>query len=145
MKTDDFENKLRRQTPRQIPAEWRVDILRTAQSVAASERNSSRLPQSLFSLLNEKLFALLWPHPKAWAGLAAVWLVIWAMSFYPADQPIAVAKQAVPPSRELMIALREQRRELAKLVEPVVAKDAEPHRSFRPSPRSERREEMLTA
>ena len=40
MNTDDFEKNLERQPFRQIPGDWRAEILRTAQAGAPAQRPS---------------------------------------------------------------------------------------------------------
>ena len=76
---NEFEQRLHDQRPRQIPASWRNEILAKARA-AEPEPSSIRHPASgiqyLASFISRLSSALLWPHPKAWAGLAAVWLVI---------------------------------------------------------------------
>lgn len=141
----EFEKRLQRQPLRPIPGEWRTEILHATRNAAAPGRKSSAAPQSLFAILNEKISALLWPHPKAWAGLAAVWLVILAMNIYTSDHTPKMVKNEARPSPELILALREQRRELARLIEPTASSDTDQPKSFHPSPRSERRDEMLAA
>ena len=138
MKPDDFEKRLLRQPLRQIPGEWRAEILAAAR-IAAASPHVSRFTFHGF------LSSIFWPHPKAWAGLAAVWLVIFSMNFYTAEPATRTARKASPPSPELVLAWQEQRRELAKLIEPAVTLDADKPKSFRASPRSERRDEMLAA
>src|SRR5258708_31493262 len=61
MNSDDFEKRLQRQPLRQVPREWRAEIVQGAE---AATRKSSWL-----SLLTSYLSPLLWPHPKPWAGL----------------------------------------------------------------------------
>ena len=76
MNTKDLETRLQRRPLRQIPSEWRGDIL------SAAERASRPAPRvSFLSTLNHQISILLWPHPKAWAGLAAVWILILAVDF----------------------------------------------------------------
>lgn len=139
----DFEKRLQRQPLRQIPGEWRADILDAARAAVASPHGSRITDRGFLSTISHQLSTLLWPHPKAWAGLAAAWLVIVAMNLYSSDPTTRTAKTEVAPSPELMLALREQRRELAKLIEPAATLDAEKPKSFLPSPRSEQRAGVL--
>jgi hypothetical protein len=70
MNPDDFEKRLQRQPLRKIPSEWRESILQEAKSAPHS---SPVIRHSFLSTLNSTLSTILWPNPKAWAGLAAVW------------------------------------------------------------------------
>jgi hypothetical protein len=99
MKMDELEKKLQRQTPRKIPGEWRAEILNAALAATTSQC-ASRLPHHGFlSTLRHQLAALLWPHPKAWAGLAAIWLAVLSMNFYTADSTTGQAHRTQRRSR----------------------------------------------
>lgn len=126
---NEFEQKLSRQPLRHIPAEWRAEILS-----AAREAQPTR--HSFLSTLDRQLSALLWPHPKAWAGLAAVWIFIFALNFSTRDKAPVVAEKSTPPSPEIIVELRQQQRMLAELIGANQPRDAEPTR-FLPQPRSE--------
>jgi hypothetical protein len=145
MKPDDFEQKLQRQELRPIPRDWREEILQTAR--AAGPRPLAADPErSWLSTLNRQLSTLLWPCPQAWAGLAAAWLVIVVVNLSAGDEPSrTMARQTAPPPPQLIDAVREQRRELARLIEPSVASDADRPKSFSPRPRSDWRGEFLNA
>ena len=73
---DNFEQKLQRQPLRQVPAEWRGEILVAAdvnrRNRSVREFTFAATFRRLLSTLNAQLSTILWPHPKAWAGLAAV-------------------------------------------------------------------------
>jgi len=139
MKPDDFEQRLQRQPLRQIPAEWRSEILD-----AAISRHSPRATRhSFFSTLNHQLSTILWPHPKAWAGLAAVWILIFAVNVSMRDTTPLVAERAAPPSPEVIVELKQQQRMLAELIGSSPAREAVPTR-FLPLPRSERVEILMT-
>ena len=139
MNTDDFEQRLQRQVLRQIPSEWRGEILD-----AAISRHSSRVTRhSFLSTLNHQLSTILWPHPKAWAGLAAVWILIFCMDFSMRDTTPLVAEKAAPPSPEVIVELRQQQRMLAELIGANQAREAELP-GFLPLPRSERVEILMT-
>lgn len=87
MKTDDFERHLSRQPLRPVPAEWRGQILRAAVRGAAAGRKSAR-PSALVLQLQ----AWLWPHPAAWAGLAACWAASLALHLASAPSAAEVAQ-----------------------------------------------------
>jgi len=124
MKPDDLEDRIARQPWRPIPAEWREEILaavRQARRLAQTPTVASPTPgwRLLLSTLNSQLSTFLWPSPKAWAGLAALWIVILGVNLAARDTtPAPGAKPAAPPSRELLQALAEQKRLLAELLEP---------------------------
>ena len=67
---DAFEQQLRRQSPAPPPANWREEVL--AEARLASPSGSRETGPTLIALLREWL----WPHPAAWASLAAIWLVL---------------------------------------------------------------------
>ena len=139
MKTDGFEKRLRQQALRKIPGEWRAEILSTARVASSSPHVLGFTFHVFLSTLSHQLSTVVWPYPKAWAGLAAAWVLILTMNVYSADPATKTVKAEVAPSPELLIALREQRRELAKLIEPAATFDAEKPKSFLPRPRSEQR------
>jgi hypothetical protein len=136
---NEFEQKLQRQRLRQIPAGWRAEILAAAQPAASRPA----LRASVFSTINRLLSTLLWPHPKAWAGLAAVWIFIFALHFSMHDDAPAMAERATPPSPEVIVELKQQQRMLAELIGSTQTREAEPPR-FLPLPRSERVETLMT-
>jgi hypothetical protein len=138
MKPEDFEQRLQRQPLRQVPAEWRGEIL------SAAKHASRPAPRTSFlSTFNRQLSSLLWPHPKAWAGLAAVWILIFAVDFSMRDATRVVAEKAAPPSPEVIVELKQQQRMLAELIGASQAREAELPK-FLPLPRSERVEILMT-
>ena len=70
MNPDDFENQLRRTPIRPAPEAWRGEILRAAHAAAPAKPE----PQQWWR-------ELLWPCPRAWAGLAAAWVVVLASQY----------------------------------------------------------------
>ena len=75
----------------------------------------------------------LWPHPKAWAGLAAIWIVILAMNLADSDGRRQMANVNPPPSRAMLEALKEQQQMLARIFAPPAPIAAEPPKPSRPS------------
>ncbi|MGI8966614.1 MAG: hypothetical protein ACR2H1_11070 [Limisphaerales bacterium] len=130
MNTDDFEKRLQQQTVRPIPREWRREILQQATGVSSYQLKTQN------SKLKTFLSELLWPCPQAWAGLAAVWIVIFAISYDGQDHKTKTAK-ASPPSPEVILALKEQRRLYLELAELHPTEKAESPKSATPGPRSE--------
>jgi hypothetical protein len=134
-KTEQFEQRLRRQSLKKIPGEWRAEILSAARGAQITPHAS---PASWLSTLNSQLSTLLWPHPKAWAGLAAVWVGILVLNFSQRDQsPVAVEKFS-PPTPEVMAELRQQKLLFAELMGSPQTPDADRRKNVPPGPRSER-------
>jgi len=131
-----FEERLRRQPLRKVPADWRAEIMSAAHT--AGSRPSAFTPRP--SLLST-LFS---PHPKAWAGLAAVWVVILSLQFASRDRTEVVARTTPPPSPEMLMALRQQKLLLlAELVEQPEPRAADRPKALPPRPRSQLRPQFL--
>jgi hypothetical protein len=139
--TEQFESRLSRQPLREIPSKWRGEILAAANSPAW---RSEAGPASFFSTLNQQLSTLLWPHPRAWAGLAAVWVLILAVDFSMRDTSPRIANKSLPPSPEVIVELKKQQLLLAELMGSREPLDADRQKSFAPKPRSERAEILMT-
>jgi len=87
---------------------------------------------------------LLWPSPQAWAGLAAVWIVILAASFATREPvPVTEARQVAPLSPEMRQMLREQRQMFAELKGGAERFGGGEARPVAPQPRSQRHEELM--
>jgi hypothetical protein len=150
MNTEDFEKRLQHQPVRQIPAEWRKEILSAARQASLPEpapRTTHHVPAkaSLLSTLHHQLSTLLWPHPTAWAGLAAVWLVILGINLTTWDSSTVMAKHAPPLSPQFFMAFQEQERLLSELIGPSDMPDAKRPKVRRPQPRSESHSGMMMA
>jgi hypothetical protein len=131
---EQFESRLSRLPLRKIPGEWRGEILAAA-NFCLSPPVTRR---SFLSTFNHQLSTLLWPHPKAWAGLAAVWVFIFALNFSMRDSSPRLAAKSAPPSPEVMVELKQQQRMFAELVGSYEAPDADRRKIFPPKPHSER-------
>jgi hypothetical protein len=142
---DSFEKRLRSQAMRRVPPEWREEILGAARTGAPSAHISRTTHHDFLSSIRQTLVALLWPHPKAWAGLAAAWLLVMASNYYEAETVFTVSQApSVPASPELIMAIKQQRRELARLVDPTLPTlDAERPRATPSGPRSQRRAVLI--
>src|SRR5437899_10153618 len=107
---DSFEQKLQRQKPRELPPGWRDDVLRTAQEVAIehARRTAGRRQPTSPATWRRVLTNLFWPHPLAWGGLAAAWLIILVLNIASSDPAEhRMASEASPPSPEVRELLRE--------------------------------------
>jgi hypothetical protein len=139
MKPDDFEQCLSRRPLKEIPSGWRAEIL------AVAERASRPKPRASFlSTLNAQLSTFLWPHPRAWAGLAAVWILIFAVDFSMRDKSPMVAEKISPPSPEIIAELKKEHLMYAELIGARDTSDADRSKLRVPSPRSERTEMLMT-
>jgi len=120
MKPDDFEKQLQRQPLREVPSEWRADILREANSSVAADVRLNLPGQESQSLLTSATSwwrEWLWPCPQAWAGLAAVWMIIFGLNATTPAGPANLVKRSPAPSAETDTTLAAQRRELARLLD----------------------------
>ena len=138
MKPDDFESRLQRQPLRQMPPAWRAEILAAAREAQTPVHASRITHRSWLSTFNHQLSTLFWPHPKAWAGLAAVWIFIFAVNFSLRDPSPRMAEKSAPPSPEVIVELKKQQRMFAELVGSYESPDADRRKVFSPRPRSER-------
>jgi hypothetical protein len=129
MNTDDFEKQLQRQPMRPIPSAWREEILVSAHRV--QDNQLSTLSPRPLSWWRD----LLWPCPQAWAGLAAVWMLILALNAVTREPARVASARPAPPAREVLMALQERRRMLVELAGPTAP--VEPPKRFVPRPRSE--------
>ncbi|HVU07677.1 MAG TPA: hypothetical protein VHG89_03945 [Verrucomicrobiae bacterium] len=86
---------------------------------------------------------LIFPSRRIWAGLAAIWVVIFIFNFSQRDQSELMAKKF--PSPEMISSFQQQEKLLAELIGPNEPRVAEPPKTILPQPRSERRFEILTA
>lgn len=138
---DDFEQRLKQQSLRPIPAGWRTEILEAGRGSRVESREQEQLWLSTFV---SRLSTVLWPHPKAWAGLAAVWIFIFAVHFSIRDPAPVMAAKSVAPSPEVVAELKQQNRMFAELIGANDARDADRSKTFVPLPRSER-DGLMTA
>ncbi|HVU09384.1 MAG TPA: hypothetical protein VHG89_12650 [Verrucomicrobiae bacterium] len=134
---EQFENRLRRQSLRPIPAEWRAKIIAGAMSRVSKVESRGQKDFRLSTLVS-RLSTVFWPHPKAWAGLAAIWIFIFILNFSMRDKTSVIAEKVSPPSPDVMVQLKLQQRMLAELIGANDLIDAERQKIFLPRPRSER-------
>jgi hypothetical protein len=85
---------------------------------------------------------LILPSRRIWAGLATVWLLIFAVNLSMRDpSQMAAAKSA--PSPQMMLTFRQQQRLLTELIGPDETTAARPATPFLPQPRSKGRLDIL--
>jgi hypothetical protein len=131
---EQFERRLGRQPLREVPAEWREEIL----AAAASHHPLPVERRSFLSTLNSQLSTILWPHPAAWASLAAVWIFIFAVDLSTRERMPTIAQRIPPPPVEVIVEMRQQQRLLAEMIGPREVREADRSKSLTPRPRSER-------
>ena len=134
---EKVEQHLSRQPLKPIPGAWRAEILTVARAAQPVCHLSPVTRHSWFSTINAELSTVFWPHPKAWAGLVAVWFFIFAVNFSIRDTSPRMAEKSAPPSPEVVVELKQQQRLFAELVGTREPLDADRQKLFLPKPRSE--------
>lgn len=140
---NEFERKLSRQPLKQVPAGWRAEIL-SAVAAEARQQSGARdftfagANRSRLSTLGHQLASLLWPHPGAWAALAAVWVCILALNFSLREKIAPSAQVASAPSPEMVAELKSQKKMLAELIGGPELGEADRARTLSPKPHSGR-------
>lgn len=141
---DEFEQRLSRQPVKEIPSAWRAEILSAARNAQVVRHPSLMARRSWLSIINSQLAAFFWPHPKAWAGLAAVWVFILVLNVSMRDEsPQRLAEKSSPPSPEVIVELRKQQRLFAELMGPREETVADRSKTYAPRPRSGRAELLV--
>jgi hypothetical protein len=115
----DFEKRLQDLPMREVPGPWRARILAAAQTPSVGWRE------------------WLWPCPRAWAGLAAAWGIIFLLNVSTPDQP-AGAAQVASASWQQFAFLRQETEIIARLSETEENRAAPPVQPAAPKPRSSR-------
>jgi len=136
MKPDDFEKRLQSQPMRQIPSKWRTQILQTANSSCHASPGARR---SWLSTISHQLPTILWLNPKAWAALAAVWVVIFALQSTSRQHTETVATVSAPRPSTFLMSLKDEQQTLVELMGNNQPDDRDQPRHSGPKPRSELR------
>ena len=108
MKHQDLEEQMRRQPFRDVPSDWRASIIAAAARSAPlpdGPRSEERGPRTSRRFWQE----LLWPAPAAWAGLAALWLLIAVFNYGSSVELFRFGRRALEPSLDHVRLWREQR------------------------------------
>ncbi len=155
---DQFEKRLQRQRMKSLPAAWRREILDTAREAAgqyscssrgnealtSKHPGSSRILSLVTSAATNMVSNLIWPTRKAWAGLAAVWVLILGLNFASRDSERSLVAQREPvPSPLVRELLWQQEKLFVELIGPRESEEAITRKRILPGPRSQRRESLL--
>ena len=130
MKPENLERRMARQPFREVPKDWREEIL------AAARAERPEVPCRVRNTWGLALREIFWPAPRLWAAIACSWAVMLALAAVSAS-PVGSPEPAIS---SLGWNLRQQQKLLAELVavpghEP---KDARPDHEELPSqPHSE--------
>jgi hypothetical protein len=135
MKPDEFEQQLQRLPRQPVPPEWRAEILELARATDAArvvhhEASTTQRP-TRFPSWREWL----WPCPQAWAGLAAVWMILLALQVTTPSKRSSIVRRSLSLDKQFVLAA--QRRELERLLD-VPTDPAPASKPAVPGPRSER-------
>lgn len=87
---------------------------------------------------------LVWPNPRAWAGLAAVWVLVFGLNFAAREPaPAGLVRQSERPSLQRRELLQQQERLLAELVGPNGTMERDLSKPAAPRSQGQRREDFL--
>ncbi len=127
---DQFEKRLQRVPPRQVPGRWREEIL----GAVAEITRVSPVPRPG---IGDLLRAWLWPNPQAWAGLGAAWVLILGLTLASEEPaPTETARQLARPSPQMRELLRQQEQLMAELSDPVDLSERRKNEAVVPKPQS---------
>jgi hypothetical protein len=150
----EFEERLKRQALRSVPAAWREEILGAAREAAGKDafhrvpdpllriwgRGGTRPYRALVASVAARLVSnLIWPSGKAWGALAGVWVLIIGLSLMSGDGgDTRVGGGVAPRSALVRELLQEQGRLFVELAGPSDDGEAVEPKRWVPRPRSER-------
>ena len=143
-------------TPREILLEQhrsaapKLDAIRREVMKVAADVNRRKQPvreltfaATLANAIRLSFLELIWPCRRIWAGLAAVWILIFVFNFSQRDPSELMARKTPPSSPEMILTFRQQEKLLAELMGPNEPQAVESSKPFLPQPRSEGRIEIL--
>ncbi|HZL43716.1 MAG TPA: hypothetical protein VFD66_10615 [Verrucomicrobiae bacterium] len=89
--------------------------------------------------------SFLWPYPRAWEALAAIWIALLTIHLSLADRSSSQVRQDDSQSPQVAQVLKEQRRLMAELIGQSSIPDAEPAKPTLVRPQSRRTQQQLIA
>jgi hypothetical protein len=116
----DFEKRMQDLPMREVPGHWKARIIAAAQPQPAWWRE------------------WLWPNPRAWAGLAAVWGFILLLSVTTPEEPSARGQKSSAPWQSFAF-LQQETEIIAQLSGADESRQAPPPPPAATKPRSSRR------
>jgi hypothetical protein len=132
---DDFEKRLQRVAPREIPSGWREEILSAARHAETGAHAARATDHGLFVWLASWFNR---PQRLAWSGLGAAWVLILLLNNLASAPGTPLAQTRSLPSPQAWQALKQQKQLLAELDEHATAPVAERPRTGTPGPHSQR-------
>ena len=124
------------------PALWE-QIERSVIAAAPSTSDSAGW-HAVLAALGEQLRAGWSRAPRIWAGLAAVWVMIFALHFSDREMNARImAKEQMPTASEMRIALKQKQSWIAELAVTSETGSTEKAKAVPPRPRSEQRPSRL--
>jgi hypothetical protein len=140
-------------TPREIllhrhrAAEPKLEAISRAALAQLNAKQMPRQPPALVSwmlcLAGTFWREAIWPARRAWAGLAAAWLLILAANLdFRLGAPLTPLHLS-PGSAGLALTIREQEQLITELTEAPQPEKSQPRTSPKPQPRSQRRGALL--
>ncbi|HUB87699.1 MAG TPA: hypothetical protein VMB22_07375 [Verrucomicrobiae bacterium] len=139
-------------TPREILLERhqaaapKLDAIRQSAVAAVCDRrisNERRSQTTATMILKTFWLELVWPCRRIWAGLAAVWVLIFVFNLSQRDPSELMARKTPSPSPQMVLAFWQQEKLLDELMGPDKPPAVEPPQPFLPQPRSELRMETF--
>lgn len=140
-------------TPREIllgrhqSAQPKLDDIRHAivgklNNKATKQQSSQNIFFSLLLGCSKNIWGeLILPSRRIWAGLAAVWVLIFAANFSMRDHsPMTMSKS---PSPEMISTFQQQEQLLTELIGSDESTVAEPQKSYKPRPSTQRSLQVL--
>ena len=135
MSNDEFERRLQEQVFVAPTARTRERILKAASTTQFNSRHEPDLTWWR---------ALLWPAPHAWAGMAAIWVVLLVVNRAGEPEENMSASLASAPAQQVAYARYERNHLFTELIDELGSDAmAEPPKPVRPAPRSEARQSFV--